>query len=92
MFDKSTRTLMAMLFERSSVDEISGKLEDGRRWEVNISRPNLFRGYTHYDGYIAGAYSEDFRGDTLEETLDKMDAWLAEDQAARAKLMEVVTA
>ncbi len=77
MFDKSTRTLMAMMFERSTVDEISGKLEDGRRWDVDIRRPNLFQGYTYFDGYIDGAYGEDFRGDTLDETLDKMDAYLA---------------
>lgn len=86
MFDKSTRTLMAMMFERSTVDEINGKLEDGRRWDVNIRRPNLFRGYTYYDGCIAGAYIEDFRGDTLDETLDKMDDWLAEDEAIKAEI------
>lgn len=39
MFDKSTRTLMAMLFERTTVDEIDGKLDDGRRWSVNCRRP-----------------------------------------------------
>lgn len=88
MFDKSTRTLMAMMFERSTVDEINGKLEDGRRWDVNIRRPNLFRGYTYYDGCIAGAYSEDFRGDTLDETLDKMDAYLAELAEVNAMLKE----
>ena len=86
MFNKATRTLMAMLFERSTVDEIDGKMEDGRAWHVNIRRPNLFQGYTSYDGYIAGAYSEDFRGDTLEETLDKMEAWFFEDEAIKAEL------
>ena len=78
MFDKSTRTLMAMLFDRSTVDEIDGKLEDGRGWSVNCLRPTPFLDYTFYDGYIAGAYA-DFRGDTLDETLDKMNAWLADD-------------
>ena len=78
MFDKSTRTLMAMLFDRSTVDEIDGKLEDGRGWSVNCRRPTPFLDYTFYDGYIAGAYA-DFRGDTLDETLDKMNAWLADD-------------
>ena len=78
MFDKATRTLMAMLFERTTFDEYSGKLEDGRDWSVNCRRPNLFHDYTYYDGYIAGAY-QDFRGDTLDETLDKMNAWLADD-------------
>lgn len=75
MFDKATRTLMAMLSERG-FDEFSGKLEDGRGWSVNVRRPNLFQGYTFYDGYIAGCY-DDFRGDTLDETLDKMNAYLA---------------
>lgn len=37
-----------------------------------------FLDYAFYDGYIAGAY-QDFRGDTLDETLDKMNAWLADD-------------
>ena len=78
MFDKATRTLRAMLFERSTVDEIDGKLEDGRGWSVNCRRPTPFLDYTFYDGYIAGAYA-DFRGDTLDETLDKMNAWLADD-------------
>lgn len=78
MFDKSTRTLMAMLFERSAIDEISGKLDDGRRWNVTIRRRNLFRDCVSYDGCIAGAYSEDFRGDTLDETLNKLEAHLAE--------------
>ncbi len=86
MFDKSTRTMMAMMFERSTVDEINGKLDDGFYWYVHIYRPNLFQGYTYYDGFIAGAYSEDFRGDTLDETLDKMDAWLAEDEAIKAEI------
>lgn len=78
MFDKATRTLMAMLFELSTVDEIDGKLDDGRRWSVNCRRPTPFLDYTFYDGYISGSY-QDFRGDTLDETLDKMNAWLADD-------------
>ena len=86
MFNKATRTLMAMLFERSTVDEIDGKLEDGRAWHVNIRRPNLFQGYTFYDGYIAGEYSDDFRGDTLEETLDKMETWFSENEAIKDEL------
>lgn len=89
MFDKTTRTLIAMMFERSTVDEISGKLDDGRRWDVDIRRPDLFRDYTYYDGFIAGAYGADFRGDTLDETLDKMNAWLASESAAM-NLIEAV--
>lgn len=86
MFSKTTRTLMAMLFERSTVDEIDGKLEDGRSWSVNVRRPNLFQGCTFYDGYIAGAYSEDFRGDTLDETLDNMESWLEADAVIKAEI------
>lgn len=91
MFDKSTRTLIAMMFERSTVDEISGSLPDGRRWDVCIRRPNLFRDDVSYDGCITGAYSADFRGDTLDETLDKLDAYLAE-EAEIAEMLQGVTA
>lgn len=89
MFDKATRTLMAMLFERGAVDEIEGKTADGSRWSVDCHRPNLFQDYTYFDGYVSGAYNEDFRGDTLEETLNKMDAWLEEDEAIKAKIRGV---
>lgn len=76
MFDKSTRTLMSMLFERSTINEISGKLEDGRAYAINCRRPTPFLDYTFFDGYISGSY-EDFRGDTLDETLDKMNDFLS---------------
>ena len=89
MFDKATRTLMAMLFERGAVDEIEGETADGSRWSVDCHRPNLFQDYTYFDGYVSGAYNEDFRGDTLEETLNKMDAWLEEDEAIKAKIRGV---
>lgn len=87
MFDKSTRTLMAMLFQRNAVDEISGKLEDGRGWSVNCRRPNLSRSETCYDGYIARCY-EDFRADTLDETLDMMNAYLAAEAEATELMQE----
>lgn len=86
MFNKATRTMMAMLFDRSTVDEIDGKMEDGRAWHVNIRRPNLFQDYTYFDGYVSGAYNDDFRGGTLEETLDKMEAWFSADKAIKAEL------
>lgn len=92
MFDKSTRTLIAMLFERSTIDEVSGALEDGRRWDVSIHRPNLFRDDVSYEGYITGAYNTDFRGDSLDETLDKLDAYLAEETEITAMLRKAVNA
>lgn len=79
MFDKSTRTLIAMLFERGTINEVDGILEDGRRWSVTKHGPSLFCDYVFYSGWLAGEYREDFRGDSAEETLDKMNAWLADD-------------
>jgi hypothetical protein len=87
MFDKATRTLIAMLFERSTVDEIDGNLDDGRGYSVNCRRPTPYLDYTFYDGYIAGCY-DDFRGDTLEETLDKMNAYLAAHPVAMVLVTE----
>ena len=89
MFDKATRTLMAMLFERGAVDEIEGKTADGSRWSVDCHRPNLFQDYTYFDGYVSGAYNEDFRGDTLEETLSKMDTWM-EEKAGAVEMVRMV--
>lgn len=90
MFDKSTRTLMAMMFERSTVNDISGKMEDGRGWSITCYRPNLFRDDTHYEGYIQGVYHEDFSGDTVDEALDKMQAWLAEEMEAKERSRELI--
>lgn len=92
MFDKSFRTITAMQFERSIVDEVSGKLPDGRNWSITIRRPNLFRDETYYDGYIAGAYSADFSGDTLDEAFDAMEAWLADEAEVKAMIRKAVSA
>ena len=89
MFDKATRTPMAMLFERGTINKVDGILEDGRRWSVTKHGPNLFCDYVFYSGWLAGEYCEDFRGDTLEETLDKMAAWL--DQETVIVVYEVTT-
>lgn len=85
-FAITDRTLIKMLFERGTVDEIDGKLPDGRTWSVTVHRPYLWRDYTFFDGYIAGAYSEDFRGDTLDETFAKMEAWLEEETVTKIEL------
>lgn len=79
MFDKATRTLIAMLFERGTINEVDGILEDGRRWSVTKHGPSLFCDYVFYAGWLAGEYCEAFRGDSSEETLEKMNAWLAEE-------------
>lgn len=85
-FAITDRTLIKMLFERGAADNIEGKLPDGRTWSVTVIRPNLWCDYTFFDGYIAGAYSEDFRGDTLDETFAKMEAWLEEETATQIEL------
>ena len=92
MFDKSTRTLMAMLFQRGLVTEIDGVIPDTeRRWNVCCYRPNLFRDETHYEGFISGVYGiDDFRGDTLDETLDKMEALIATEKWMNDFAMGVV--
>lgn len=79
MFDKSTRTLIAMLFERGTINEVDGILEDGRRWSVTKHGPSLYCDFVFYSGWLAGEYREDFHGDTLDETLEKMNAWFAEE-------------
>ena len=77
-FTKTDRTLMAMLFARGVVTEIDGVIPGTeRRFNVCCYRPNLFRAEEHYEGYISGVYGEDFRGDTLDETLDAMEAYMA---------------
>lgn len=92
MFDKSFRTITAMQFERSIVDEVSGKLPDGRNWSITIRRPNLFRDETYYDGYITGAYNEDFSGDTLDDAFNAMEAWLAAEAEAEVMIRKAVNA
>ena len=72
MFDEFTRNLMAMLFERSTINEFSGRLEDGRIYTIDCRRMDD----VYFEGYIDDA-CQDFRGDTLDETLDKMDAYIA---------------
>lgn len=89
MFDKATRTLIVMLFERGTINEVDGILEDGRRWSVTKHGPSLFCDYVFYSGWLCGEYREDFRGDSAEETLGKMNAWLAEDEAIKAEIQEV---
>ena len=79
MFDKSTRTLIAMLFERGTINEVDGKLEGGRSWSVTKHGPSLFCDYVFYSGWISGEYREDFHGDSAEETKDKMNAWFEEE-------------
>lgn len=82
MFDKATRTLIAMLFERGTINEVDGILVDGRRWSVTKHGPSLFCDYVFYAGWLAGEYREDFRGDSSEETLEKMEAYLKQEAAA----------
>ena len=79
MFDKSTRTLIAMLFERGTINEVDGILEDGRRWSVTKHGPSLYCDFVFYSGWLAGEYREDFHGDSAEETMEKMNAWFAEE-------------
>lgn len=79
MFDKSTRTLIAMLFERGTINEVDGILEDGRRWSVTKHGPSLYCDFVFYSGWLAGEYREDFHGDSAEETMKKMNAWFAEE-------------
>lgn len=83
MFDKSTRTLMAMLFERGAISEIEGRLDEVSCWTVTHRTKNQWRDDDYYDGWVTGApYTADFRGDTVDEVLDKLEAYLQQEAAA----------
>ena len=91
IFSKTDRTLMQMLFQRGTVTEIDGVIPGTeRRWNVCCYRPNLFRDETHYEGYISGVYGNDFRGDTLDETLDAMEALLTTEEWMAELQMEAI--
>lgn len=82
MFDKSTRTLIAMLFQRGQITEMDGELPDGRHFTISHRTKNLWRDDDYYDAWLAGVYSDDFRGDTVDETLDALEAYIREEAAA----------
>ena len=80
MFDKATRTLMAMLFERGTVSEMHGIYKDGfheRRWEIIFRPKNIFRDDAYFDVSLSGCY--DWKtADTLDEALDALETMMQE--------------
>lgn len=81
MFDKSTRTLMKMLFERGAVTEISGVCKVRRwqrKWTVVYHPVNDFRDEAYYTGTVAGVYSLEAEGLTLDEALNGLEKILEE--------------
>ena len=77
MFDKSTRTLMAMLFQRGLVTTIDGVVPGTeRKFYIYRYDPKLFRDGPMFTGFISGLYTEDYAGATLDETLDKMETYI----------------
>lgn len=87
MFDKSERTLIKMLLERGTVTKIAGVVKDGShesRWEVRKHVPVLFGDETYYTGSLSGMY-DPIEGDTLDEILDQLETWVAEDRECRAR-------
>lgn len=83
MFDKATRTLMTMLFDRGQISEMEGRLDEVRIWSVTHRTKNDFRDDDYFDGWVTGApYTVDFRGDTVDEVLDKLEGYLQQEVAA----------
>lgn len=78
MFDKSTRTLMAMLFQRGIVTTIDGIVTGTeRKFYIYRYGPGIVNDHEYYTGWVSGVYTADCSGDTLEETLDKLEAVIA---------------
>jgi hypothetical protein len=78
MFDKSTRTLMAMLFQRGLVTTIDGVVPGTeRKFYVYHYGPNIISENDYYTGWISGIYGVVCDGSTLNEALDKLEAVVA---------------
>lgn len=75
MFSKTDRTLMSMVFQRGMVTSMNGIIPGtDRAFYVSYYNAGAFRDAHFYTGFIAGHYTEDYYGETLDETLDKIEA------------------
>ena len=80
MFDKSTRTLMAMLFQRGAINEVNTTTKlNGFVHHVSIRlfRADMWRDDDYYMATISG-WEDDFIGHTLDEALDQLQEYIDE--------------
>lgn len=82
MFNATARALMAAMFEGGLATEIAGvytdRLGDEHRWEVRYYPAGRYNVDAFFTGTVANYYDM-YEGDTLDEVLDLLDAWVALD-------------
>ena len=87
MFDKSTRTLMAMLFQRG-ITEMDTTITIGgfeRHVAVRLFRADMWRDEDYYMATISGREDE-FTGTTLDEVLDQLQEYIDECNEAHKRI------
>lgn len=87
MFDKSTRTLMAMLFQRGITEMDSTVTVCGfeRHVAVRLFRADMWRDEDYYMATISGREDE-FTGSTLDEVLDQLQEYIDECNEAHKRI------
>ena len=88
MFSKTDRTLMAMMFRRGMVTEISGTYTENHieySWGIRFHPVDIFRAESYFTGTLSHWY-EDFTGDTLDEVLDQIEACCNDMHAVRKRI------
>lgn len=80
MFDKTARTLMAMLFERGTIKEMDTTVTlNGFEKHVAVHhfRADMWRDDDCYMATISG-WEDEFIGSTLDEVLDQLQEYIDE--------------
>jgi hypothetical protein len=79
MFDKSTRTLMAMLMQRGMTEMSRTFNINGfdRHVSIQVYRADLWRDEDYYTATISG-WEDPFTGSTLDEVLDQLQDYIDE--------------
>ena len=88
MFDKSNRTLMAMLFDRWTIKEMCSTINIygfERHIRIRCFRAEMFRDEDYYMASISG-WEDDFVGSTLDEVLDQLQAYINDCNAAHERI------
>ena len=88
MFDKTDRTLMAMLFKRGTIKEMDTTVDIWgfeRHVAIHHYRADLWRDDDYYMATISG-WEDEFTGETLDEVLDQLDAYIEECKAAHERV------
>ena len=87
MFDKSTRTLMTMLFQRGIKEMDTTVNLNGfeRHVSVQVFRADMWRDEDYYMVTISGREDE-FTGSTLDEVLDQLQEYIDECTEAHKRI------